>query len=187
MRKVRQGNDKRILWAILRQSSPESFEDAVNMRCFLEHSSFPVIRTNLSFDVIGNVIDAYVMAEQLPRLGDWRIFLHYEKSNPDRPQGYEPFEIDAFAFKQVQYTEEEGGTDSTGLSVETVSLTSVLDRAKDGIDGATFTPTVQKVDDNTIRLYWTNNKGLPNPNDIIFYSNMTYENGNLTINYGIDS
>lgn len=184
MDSVRIGIDKRVLWAIYRQDSPEDFSNASDIRVYIEHSSFPVIRNNVPFSIIGNVIDAYIAAELCPRVGDWRIYLEYTKENSERPFGVEPFIIDKPLFKQVNFTEDESVEDGF---VESVSLSSIMDRAKDGIDGATFTPTIIQTGKDQLTLTWNNDKGLDNPPDIVFKSNVTFSNGYITIDYGINS
>lgn len=172
--KKRVNNDVKLEWTILRNGVAEDFSDAINIKLY---GIIPnAIKIEVPFTRVLNVFHIAIPANSL-NIGKYDLVIVYQKPDASFVGGYGTHSVDRIAaFEVVRNSINE---DDEGRTI--------TDSVNYAVDGATFTPTVQKVDNNTIRLYWTNNKGLPNPNDIIFYSNMTYANGNLTINYGINS
>lgn len=74
-------------------------------------------------------------------------------------------EITNVFLKDTLATETVAGNTPNTTSVEDVDL-SIAGTIAIGIDGATFTPHVEKIADNIIKISWTNESGLANPETV---------------------
>lgn len=71
-------------------------------------------------------------------------------------------EITNVFLKDTLATETVAGNTPNTASVEDVTL-EIAGTISIGVDGATFTPHVEKIAENIIKISWTNESGLANP------------------------
>jgi hypothetical protein len=185
MYKIRRNNNIVLTLSVYRGEDPEDFSQASHKSCWLEYFVYPNTRVYPSFTIVDNKVIATINGSDVDKLGKWRFYLSYSKINMELDPPLETFEVDVSAFEIVQFSEQQKLTNpESNVNLEVVDLDVVLDRCKDGINGASAFELWLLEEGNEGKTYNDYKAWLQSPaQDFIDGFNIEYNDGTITINY----